>query len=239
MKQAKTLLRHILICGNKYVKRYITDIPFRVEVSLYWSLSINVLYALFKLITGFHYIHAGSLNASYWSSAEAALYIILSCVRFMLLRYVRKDSGDLQLGYKKYRFCGFLLLALNVVLTGVVYQVIHYDMGYRYPGFMIYAAAAYAFFCLITSMINVVKYRKLNNPALSAIKAISLAKALVAMFALQTAMFASFSTDKAFERIMNSIAGGGVCLIIFGMAVFMAARGNLAFKKIEFNNSET
>lgn len=239
MKQAKTLLRHILIYGNKFGSRYMTDIPFRIEVSLYWSLSINVLYALFKLFTGLHYIQAGVLSASYWFGAEAAFYIVLSCVRFMLLRYVREDSGDLQSEYKKYRFCGCLLLALNVVLTGVVYQVAHYGMGYHYPGFMIYAAAAYAFFCLITSLINAVNYRKLSNPLLSAVNAISLAKALVAIFALQTAMFASFGTNKAFERIMNSIAGGSVCLIIFGMAVLMVARGNLALRKIDFNILET
>jgi divalent metal cation (Fe/Co/Zn/Cd) transporter len=202
------------IYGNKYGNRYMTDIPFRVIISLYFSLAINVLYAAVRLIAGIYY-------GSFWFGAEAIFYIVLSLVRFTLLGYARTDDDNQRLQHKKYRFCGYLLFALNVALTGVVYQMINHGMGYHYPGLLIYAAAAFAFCCLTLSIIHMVKYRKLNNPILSASKIINLAKALVALFALQTAMFASFGGDMDYERIMNSFVGGGVCLAIFGMAVFL------------------
>jgi len=219
-----------LIYGNKYGSRYMTDIPFRVKVSLYLSLSLSLLYAVFKLLAGIFY-------ASFWFGAEAVYYVVLCAVRFLLLRHIRKESNDLRREFLQYRFCGCLLFALNIALTGVVYQMIHSGKGYHYPGFLIYAAAAWAFYCFTISVVNVVKYRKLNSPVLSAAKAINLAKALVAMLSLQTAMFASFGGDKNFERIMKSITGGCVCLAIFGMAVFMVAHANREMKKLKTNDS--
>jgi len=212
------------IYENKYSNRYMTDIPFRVKTSLYLSLSFNLIYAVFKLLTGILY-------ASFWFGAEAVYYIILCAVRFLLLRHVRKEDDDLKREFQEYRFCGYLLFALNAALTGVVYQMINSGKGPQYPGFLIYAAATYAFLCLTLAIINVVKYRKFNSPVLSAVKAINLAKALVAMFSLQTAMFASFGGSEDFQHIMNSITGGCVCFFIFGMAVFMVKRSNRELKK--------
>lgn len=89
--------------------------------------------------------------------------------------------------------------------------------------------------------LEVVRYRKLKSPVLSAVKAISLSKALVAIFALQTAMLSAFGNDEsdAFKIIMKSFTGGGICLFIFIMAVFMVVSANENLKNLIINNSET
>lgn len=217
---------------NKLGNRYMTDIPFQMKISLYSSLSVNLFYAGFKLITGIIY-------SSFWFGAEAVYYILLSAVRLMLLRNVHNDGGSLKQGFQAYRFCGVLLFALNAALTGIVFQMIHQGKSYEYPGLLIYAAAIYAFFCFTLAVINAIKFRNYKNPVMSAAKTINLAKALVAMFALQTAMFVSFNDDKNLEQMMNSITGGCVCLAIFGMAVFMVVRANKNLKKLRINNLET
>ena len=211
-----------------------TDIPYRTKISLYMSLSMNLIYAGFKLIAGIYY-------ASFWYGADALFYIILSAARFLILRYVRKGEKDLEKEYRQYRFCGYLLFVLNAALIGVVYQVVHQDMGYSYPGLLIYIVATYTFYCIIISIVNVIKYRTLNSPVLSAVKAFSLAKALVAIFALQTAMLISFGIDDSemFKNLMKSLTGGGLCLFIIGMAVFMIVRANKNLKILRINNLET
>jgi hypothetical protein len=216
---------------NKLAGRYLTDIPFQMKVSLYMSLTLNTLYAVVKLTAGIYY-------ASFWYGADALYYIILSAVRFLLLRHVRKGERDLKKELRQYRLCGVLLFVMNVALIGVVYQIVNKNMGYKYPGLLIYAAAIYAFYCISVSIKNVLKYRKFHNPVMSAHKAIGLAKALVAMFALQTAMFASFNDDKFLERLMNSIFGGLVCISIFGMAVLMVVQANGELAKLDLMNKE-
>jgi predicted Co/Zn/Cd cation transporter (cation efflux family) len=97
---------------------------------------------------------------------------------------------------------------------------------------LIYAAAAYTFYCVAVSIVSAVRYRKADNPVILAVKAVNLAKALVALFALQTAMFASFGGGEGFQRIMNIIFGGGVCLAVFAMAIIMVVRANEKLKQI-------
>ena len=214
------------VYNNKYGNRIVTDVSLRIKISLYASLSVNIIYAVFRLINGVRY-------SSFWFGAEAVFYIILSVVRFILLRNVRKNKGNLEREYQTYRFCGVLLFVMNAALTGVVYQMIHFGMGAEYPGLFIYAAAMYAFYFLIDAVVQLIKFRKYKSPLLSAVKIINLSHALVAMFSLQTAMFASFNDgDIMLERIMNSVFGGLVCCAIFAMAVMMVVRANENLKKI-------
>ena len=50
--------------------------------------------------------------------------------------------------------------------------------------------------------------------------------ALVALFSLQTAMFASFGggTTSAFQTTMNGVIGGAVCIVVMGLAIYMLFR---------------
>ena len=57
--------------------------------------------------------------------------------------------------------------------------------------------AMYAFYNIITAVMNVVKYRKYRSPVMSAAKVVSLAATLVSMLSLETAMLTQFgSTDR-------------------------------------------
>jgi hypothetical protein len=116
--------------------------------------------------------------------------------------------------------------------------MIHHGMGRQYPGLLIYAAAIYAFILLSTAIVQLVKYRKYKRPLLSAVKTINLSQALVAMFSLQTAMFASFNEagDLMLERVMNSVFGGLVCCAIFAMAVMMVVQSYNKLKVLNENN---
>lgn len=214
-----------LIYGNKYSGRYLTDMPLRGRISLYTSLGINLLYAAFKILAGVYY-------ASYWFAAEAIYYIALCSVRFFLLKHMRKGSGGLKKEYEVYRFCGFLLFALNATLTGVVYHMIHGKTSTAYSEIFVITVAAYTFYSLILSIVSIFTYRKTNSPMLSATKVIQLSQALVALFALQNAMLATFGGEKEpYQNLMSNAVGACVCLSIFCMAVIMVAQANAALKK--------
>ena len=213
------------IYKNKLGNKYMTDASFRAKISLYTSLSFNITYAILKLVTGIHY-------SSFWYGADALYYIVLSIARLLLLLHIRKNQTDLVKELKLYRLCGYTILLLNTTLISVVYQIINQGMRREYPGLLIFAVATYTFYCISISVVNMVRYYKLKNPARSAQKTISFVKALFSMFALQTAMFASFNEDIALERTMNLIVGICVCFVIFCIAVFMVVRANKAIKKI-------
>lgn len=219
-----------LIYGNKYGNLYMSDKAYRAKVALYAALSMNILFAVLRLLSGIYY-------ASFWYGADAIFYILLSTANFLLLRFIRKDDGGIDAEYRLYRFCGFFLFAIGIALIGLVVQIVYQNMAYEYPDLLIFAVATYAFACLVTAIVNVFSYRKLNSPVLSAAKALRLARALVAIFALQTAMLNAFAQEDFHDsqRLLNALTGGGVCLLLFGIALFMVIEANRKLKKLKEN----
>lgn len=131
------------------------------------------------------------------------------------------------------------MFLLNIAVTSVTVFMIRKNAYNIYPGFLIYANAAFSFYCITNSIINIVRYRRTNNPVLSASKAVKLAGALVSIFALQTAMIPQFGEEgTSFQMIMNSITGCAVCGLIFGIALFMAVRSSKQLKAMEENSDE-
>ena len=167
-------------------------------------------------------------------------YMVISLMRFSLLRgeylgaKVGNETEHRMYGLKCYRFCGWYMFLLNIAVSGLVVQLLYKNETYSYPGILIFAFATYAFYSFIMAVVNVVRYRKLVNPIFSAAKMLSLASAMVSMLALQTAMLTEFSgiEQEIFARNMNFVTGSAVCLLIFGMAVWMIYRANREMKKL-------
>lgn len=206
-------------------EKYLKEVKFRTETSLYQGLFINLLYVALKFGSGIYY-------RSIWFVSLAVYYLLLAVMRFSLLHYVRSRKDDRVSEWKRYRFCGIVLLFMNQALAAIVVIVVEQNKGFEYAGFLIYAMALYAFYAVITSVINVVKFRKYGSPIMSAAKAINLTAAVVSMLSLETAMLAQFGEDDVkFRQIMTSATGAGVCVIVLGMAVFMIAKSTKILKK--------
>lgn len=203
---------------NRFYRRYTADMEFKAMVSLCLSLGISLVYSFYKAFAGVYY-------HSVWFGTEAAYYMILSTARFSILRQVRQTETDREEALKKYERCGYLLLVLTIVIIGMNIYRIHEGEVTVYPGHIIYAAAGYTFYSFASAIVNIVKYRKAENPLYHASKIIVLATALVSVFSLQTAMFAEFGGDYTQQRTMNIATGFVVYLTVIGLALFMIIRG--------------
>ena len=220
----------ILLHQNKYIHRYLTDLSLRMHLSLYLSVGLNLVYAIMKLFLGFYY-------HSVWFGTFGVYYTLLTVMRFLLLRHVNRNAfgKELILEWKRYRFCGALLLPMTLALSGVIVLVIEKNEGFQYPGYLIYVMAMYAFYAVISAAIHVVKYRKHQSPIMTAAKVISLSSALVSILSLETAMISQFgdSSDTWFRPVMIACTGAGVCAIILGMAIYMIVHSTKQLKKLQ------
>lgn len=216
------------------VQCYLRDVKFRTEISLYVGFTVNILYIAIKMASGLYY-------RSPWFIALAVYYALLAVMRLLLL-YRRKWPEGLALQkveLRRYRFCGIVLLMMNFALAGIVAFMVHQNRGYEYPGVLIYAMAAYSFYAVIIAAINVVKFRRHGSPILSAAKAINLVAAMVSILSLETAMLAQFGSDDdmLFRKTMTGATGGGVCVIVLGMALFMIVKASKKLKQINIQNT--
>lgn len=217
------ILKHPL--GN----RYMTDKLFRTKISLNLSLGINLAYVAINVLSWYLY-------QSWWFVCLAVYYVILSVMRFLLVRYVRlNDIGANRYGeLKRSLICSCVMLLLNFFLSGAVLMVVYQNRGFEYHGIMIYVMAMFTFYNATFAIIDLIKYRSFESPVMSTAKGISMAAALVSMLNLETAMFAEFGAEMAKEdqRLMIILTGAGISIAVIFMAIYMIVRCTKEIKKM-------
>jgi hypothetical protein len=215
--------------ANKYVHRYLTDVEYKIKMLLYGSLGINLIYVAINAISAIVY-------KTYWFGIFAIYYGIIAIMRFLLVRYVRKNPiGGNYLGeLKRARLCAGILLTVNLALSGAVLMMVYLDRGFQYQGILIYVIAMYTFYITTTAIIDMVKYRKYKSPVMSITKVIKMASALFSMLFLETAMFAQFGADTSQEvkRIMIMATGAAISVIVISMVVYMIVKTTKEIKQL-------
>lgn len=223
-KQYKEIKQKIY--ANPFGNKYMTDAAFKVRVSLYFSLAINLAYSAFKLISGIFY-------SSLWIEAFAVYYILLSVIRFILLHHIerKKDAGLIE-EYRSYRISAVLMMFINLTLSGIVLNMIVKNEAAAYSDIYVITSAAYTFYILTVSIIDLVKYRKYKSPVMSSAKAIRFAQALVSLLSLEASMLVQFGDDESYRRLMLALTGAGVCIIVLAMSVYMIIRSVKEIKRL-------
>ena len=214
---------------NKYINRYMTDAVFKTNVGLYRSLGINLIYVVVNAISAYVY-------ETNWFGVFAVYYAIIAVMRFLLVCYVKKNKiGENYLGeLKRARVCAYILMTVNLALSGAILMMVSFDRGFQYQGFLIYVIALYTFYITIAVIIDMVKYRKYNSPIMSITKVIKMTAAMFSMLFLETAMFAQFGADTSEEvkRIMIIATGAGICVVVVFMAIYMIVKTSKEIKQV-------
>ena len=222
------------VYDNPIGNRYFTDHKFKTHVTLYRNLAVNILYAGVNIVSGFLYHTA-------WFFVLAFYYGILAVMRFLLVKFVNHIGigNDRLKELRHSRLCGYILLTINLALSGAVLMILYQNKGYEYHGILIYVMAAYTFYITTVAIVNLVKYRKLGSPVMSMTKIISMAASLVSMLSLETAMFSQFGKDMSPEsqRIFIALTGAGVSIIIVAMSVYSIIKNSKEIKQIMENNT--
>ena len=224
------------VYGNKYAGRYLTDAAYKTHISLYMSLGINLLYIATNAVSAVIY-------NTVWFGIFAVYYAVMAVMRFLLIRYVKRSGiGKNRMGeLKRSRLCAYILMIVNLILSGFVLMMVYNDRGFEYRGILIYVMAMYAFWVTTTAIIDLFRYRKYNSPVMSASKVIKLAAAMVSMLSLETAMFSQFGQDSSpqMQQIMIMATGGGIAVIVTAMSIYIIIHNTKEIRKLKNNNSQT
>lgn len=213
---------------NKFMQRWFSDAHLRINVSLYGTLILNIIFAVFQLCLGFK-------HKSFWFYSIAAYYIMLSVIRFFLVKHTRKYKANEQteIEIKKYIISGWLLLFMNLALALIVFFMVYFNRTFYHHMITTIAMAAFTFVSFTLAIINLVKYRKYKSPIYSATKSISLISATVSILTLETTMLTTFGTEASplFNQIMLSLTGIAVIAFAVTMAIIMLVKGNKHYKE--------
>lgn len=206
---------------NPLGEKFFDDYTFRIILSTMPTFIINVAYTVYNGVLGV-------MHQSEWFITMAVYYSLLGIMRYHAVHTGRIISRmeDQSLIKKKelsvIKTEGILLLLLNLALSGVVLLTIVQDTAKRYSEIMVITIAAYTFYKIITSVINMIKVRKLQSPILITIRNISVADALVSVLTLQMTMLASFQGRSTMNiNQMNAMTGMAACILISLLGISM------------------
>lgn len=217
----------------KYVEKYLTDDIFQTQTMLLASLAMNIAAATFKFVMGVRF-------GSKWLVTVSIYFLTLSAMRLLLLNRERKskklETPEHKRLYdlKSYRACGYMVLFMNMIVGRMIVQMLVDNEGYDYPGLMLYLIGLFAIANFANAIYNVKKYWHIYNPMISAAKRLSFSTALVLLYTLQTSALARFGNNhEQLRRLLNSISGAVVELVLFTMAILMIVRSNQEMHKLK------
>lgn len=213
------------VSSSKITGRYLNDLAFRGNVSIYQGMAVNAFYVVFRIVAGIRY-------ASVWFISMAVYHLVLGGLwAYLVVCYRRRDP---ELERRCYHTTAWLLFLLNIPMGGMIVLMVRTNSAFSYPGSIIYLSALYTFYTMVTSVLNLVKFRKLGSPILSAAKVLNFIAAMMSILGLQTAMISRFSENgESYRKMMNAITGGFVYGIVILNAVIMLLHSRKTRKKVE------
>ena len=184
------------------------------------SLAFNIAFATYYLVMGL-------VTNSWWLLTLGSYYLVLSLVRFMVLRSKSKERFIA-------KFTGWMLILLSIPLVGTVILSVVRDRGHERHMIVMIALAAYAFTKITLATIKLIKARRSSSATLITLRNISFADAFVSIFALQRSMLVSFEGMIETEIvIMNATLGSAVCVIVFLLGLNLVRNKKVLFKSID------
>lgn len=210
--------------NNQYIQTWTGDIQLRTNITLSISVLWNIAYGALQLGLGIY-------HRSAWFYSLSAYYATLASMRLFLVRHTihHKPGEHMRQELRRYRACGLVFLLINLALSCMIFYMIYENRAVHHNKITTITMATYTFTALTLAILNAVRYRKFNSPAVSAAKAISLAAACVSMLTLENTMLSTFSNDAMTPektRLFLSISGGAVSVFIIAMSVYMIIQAN-------------
>ena len=211
--------------ASKFAGRYLHDLAFRGSVGIYQGMAVNAFYVVFRIVAGIRY-------ASVWFVSMAVYYLVLGGLRAYLILCYRRRSPESE--RRCYRTTAWLLFLLNIPMGGMIALMVRTNSSFSYPGSIIYLSALYTFYTMVMSILNLVRFRRLGSPILSAAKVLNFISAMMSILGLQTALISRFSENGEFyQKRMNAVTGGCVYGIVILLAVIMLLHSRKPEKKVD------
>ena len=183
------------------------------------SLSFNIAFASYHVVMGL-------VTSSWWLLTLGSYYLVLSVVRFVVMRSKSKERFVT-------KFTGWMLILLSIPLLGTVILSVVRDRGHELHMIVMIAMAVYAFTKITLATINLIKARRSTSATLVTLRNISFADAFVSIFALQRSMLVSFDGMSETEIvIMNAILGSVVCVIVLLLGLNLVRNKRILFNAI-------
>lgn len=212
-----------LIRKSQIGRRFLDDPGFRQLATLAVSTLYGIAYAAFSGFVGIAFLSA-------WFISVSVYYLLLAAIRAYIFISFRKELPD-ALAWARAKTVAYLLLALDVPMSGMCIMMVVQDTSYNYPEYVIYLLALYTFTSVVASSFGLIKSKRTDDALCASTRTVSAVSALMSVLVLQTSMISHFSTDgEGYRMLMNSITGAFVITLSACLGLTLALHSNKKLK---------
>lgn len=186
-------------------------------VTLMTSIIFDLSFVIFKTSDGI-------LHHRAWPIAVGIYYLMLFIMRMILLAGLHKRAkiSDEQ---KTARRIGISLLILNLILVGMMVEMLTTNAVTKYGLIVAVVDALYLIYRIIVTTKNAVHYKKSESPFMTTITYVSFVASMVAILMTQTSLLEAFGeTDLTLMRILNATTSVFVATTILGLSIGLLKR---------------
>lgn len=210
-----------------FYKSYKDDPWLRAATSTKVSAVVNLFFVFYQAYNCYR-------RQSLWFGALSVYYAWLTFMRVNIVTYMQTMAADGREELRRYRRTGAYLLFLTTVVMTL--GVVSNRFGFR-PTYSVTMFVVVALFCVYNvtnAIINYFKWRKLEDPLISASKALSISCALVSVYSLQTAAIGLFggASDPRIVTFLTFFTPITIFLVIASISLFIILRVNWVLKAI-------
>lgn len=235
IRVAGTVRGKVLDVADKYAftRKLRKDFSFRTAFFGTCSFLFSVIYTVALCITAIK-------AKTFWYWMLVGYYVLIAVIRGGVVirnaqtekRY-KDDFISMQLGkIRIYRYCGWIFLALAVVLLSSVMQMAVAGTRFPAPDGMIYGFGVYAVYKVLTSLFGLIKTKKYEDLSASAQQNINFITSLVILLTFQTVFLDKVATVTVCA-VLGGISGVGVCVATVAFGIYMLKRGAQAKENME------
>lgn len=209
---------------------------FKTTVFSVLSLVLSIAFAVMNLVSAVMY-------RSVWFGALAGYYFVLILFRGGVIGSdikCKKKFRDDENGYERskwkiYLWSGAFLVLLEVTMAIAVTQMVLSERPTQSGMIMAISNAAYTFYKLVMSIVNLIKAKKNDNPVTQSLRNLNFADACMSMVSLTVLMIATFGEDATDTSMlfMKAAVGFAACVAIIVIASCMIIKADKNIKKLK------
>lgn len=210
--------------STRYGKMFTERYDFKTTVLSVLSLIINTGFAVTNLVSAIIYdsVLYAALSGYYFSLITFRAIVITVSVKCR--KKFRDNETLLNSAENKIQLYGGAFLVITMLcMSAVIAYVTVSPRTARGGKIFTIATAAYAFYKITMSIINLLRARRFGNPVIQSLRNLNFADACMTMVSLTALMLATFQKDNndRFVTVMIPCVGFAACALTLTLAIYM------------------
>ena len=209
---------------KKYFSLFISSRTFRLGLSLFLGMIINVFYISGNLFSAF-------FHRSVWSATLTVYHSLLLVIRFYLISSKRRCKTKAEIS----RVClrtGVFLLFLDLTAGAMMVYTIRSGRVTSYSGMVLFGFVIYTVYSLTSSILGMKRHANDNQPLHFAARNMTLAAALMSVFNLQYSVLITLGASYYIIDRVIAFSGFSIFFVIILLAVRLVVKNTLPSSKI-------